>query len=874
MSAPLLARAATCAVLLASLLTGCGKDSPAEPTNRAGVPARLVEAAGGGQTAPAGAPVPVAPAVRVTDAFGTPVSGVAVSFALGSGGGTVAGASATSDAAGIAAVGSWTLGPSAGVNSLTATSRAVSGALVTFSATATPNATITGQLSVQAAGESLALWRAMTLSLSRRIGASGAVSVKRAALLSAIARQDLEVARREARPELVPGSLIVTFRAAAVGAPSARSGARVSARTAGYVAGRMRERVADAERDGNLSVSGTSPAILAARVHVAPERLEEIRARLASDPAVASVEQERLVYATRLPAPPVAAPPQALARTGIFPDDPLYRPQAWHYGMLDLPRAWALTTGSSSVLVAVVDDGIRFDHPAIAANLTADGYDFASQFDWDICGVTRDNAGDGDGYDPDPTIPAEYDCRSGGLSTLGGHGLHVAGTIGAAGNDGLGLTGINWRVRIRPVRVLGVGGVGSSYDVAQGILYAAGLPADNGAGGHVQAPSAARIINLSLGSPGPSAAERDAVEAAAAAGVLIVASAGNAANADPHYPAGFPQVLSVSAVGPDGQLASYSSYGPTVGIAAPGGDFAKGGGSFMVASTVWDFAAGRPAYAYAQGTSMAAPHVAGVAALLLAREPTLTGEQLRDRLTRFAVDAGAPGRDDQYGAGIVNARNSLTSSLAPLRELYASLYDAVTGRLVKTVKAEEGGTYRITAVEDGSFFVFAGEDEERDGAIGVPGRRLGAFGGSTMQPVAIAIAGARNYPAPVEIRMPLEVEPNEDVASAGRLVIGSYVRGQLPSLTDVDMFAIDLPAGRYTFETSGWEGACGFALEADTVLDLLQADGTTVASNDDIDEARLDYCSRITMTLVAGRYVLRVNGYTPGRYRLEVRAVF
>src|SRR5581483_7115089 len=88
--------------------------------------------------------------------------------------------------------------------------------------------------------------------------------------------------------------------------------------------------------------------------------------------------------------------------------------------------------------------------------------------------------------------------------SIGGHGVHVAGTIGAAGNDGLGVTGVNWTVRIRPIRVLSIDGSGTAYDVAQGILYAAGLPADNGSGGTVQASSPARVVNLSLGGPADS----------------------------------------------------------------------------------------------------------------------------------------------------------------------------------------------------------------------------------------------------------------------------------------------------------------------------------------------------------------------------------
>src|SRR5207244_1747581 len=182
--------------------------------------------------------------------------------------------------------------------------------------------------------------------------------------------------------------------------------------------------------------------------------------------------------------PSAVGRPPAATTAGNDPFSPI---QAWHYGMIDAPRAWDLTKGSASDTVAVVDDGIRFDHPDIAANLTSDGYDFVSVGSpYPVCaGGTADNTGDGDGYDPDPTDPVSYDydftngCIT-GPRALGNHGLHVAGTIGAVGNNGEGGTGVNWTVRIRPVRVLDVIGSGAYYDVAQGILYRAVLP---GAGG-------------------------------------------------------------------------------------------------------------------------------------------------------------------------------------------------------------------------------------------------------------------------------------------------------------------------------------------------------------------------------------------------------
>ena len=161
--------------------------------------------------------------------------------------------------------------------------------------------------------------------------------------------------------------------------------------------------------------------------------------------------------------------------------------------MLDLPRAWGITTGSPNVIVASVDMGIRFDHPDIAANLTTDGYDFVSQIGY---GTTESIC---DGASPSRRSTATATARmpirpirtisnstarsvAGTHNTLGDHGLWTAGIIGAVGNDAAGMAGVAWTVKIRPIRVLGITGDGTNFDIAQGMLYAAGLPA-TGAGG-------------------------------------------------------------------------------------------------------------------------------------------------------------------------------------------------------------------------------------------------------------------------------------------------------------------------------------------------------------------------------------------------------
>ena len=423
-------------------------------------------------------------------------------------------------------------------------------------------------------------------------------------------------------------------------------------------------------------------------------------------------------------------------------------------------------------------------------------------------------------------------------------------------------------------------GSGTYYDISQGILYAAGLPADNGAGGTVQPATVARVINMSFGGGSPSTVLENAINAASNAGALLVASAGNSGTSDPHYPAAYPAVLSVSAVGPDGRLAFYSSYGPTVDIAAPGGDMLSGDPTFGVFSTVWNFQTGTPTYAFYQGTSMAAPHVTGVAALLLAREPGLTAAALRNRLTQFAVDVDNNGPDVLYGAGIVNARNSLTQTLSLPHRLFARLYNAATGSVVATQPVGGDGSFAFTGLSDGAYQVFAGEDESNDGVLGRPGRRLGAFGGMAT-PTTLSVAGAGTYAAPFLIGLPLEREPNDAASDADPMYAGTYINATRPP-ADVDAYRVTIvTAGFYTFETSAWNGACGFGLGDDTYLFLYNAAGTEIDENDDIDfqvnpELGLlggNLCSRVTDFLSPGTYYAFVAGYSNigDQYRLEVR---
>ncbi len=445
-----------------------------------GPAAQLTVIGGNNQTALAATALPEALSVKVADAYNNGVEAIEVAWAVTAGSGTLTAATSVSDASGLA-TNSYTLGAFAGIDNISASVDGLSGSPGEFTVTATPNGTVSGTITLSDA--------LLAPPQSTKVGSVASIPLVRPGG-NVPPRRPVQ-AEEEDRPfssgpqpvEYLPDELIVNFKPAAVSAPAIGSSAMASPNTVQTVRASIRSALASHVDGSRATTKGISPAILAARIKVEdPAELESVAAEFRADPAVATVERNGIVARTHS-LPPLPLGPVAL------PNDRLYVRQAWHYAMVDLPEAWAITTGDPSVVVAVVDDGIRFDHPMIAGNLTSDGYDFVDDSQTvDYCaGGSTTNADDGDGYDPDPTNPSDWwydethDCIY-NLLEWGNHGLHVAGTIGAIGNDGEGVLGVNWSVAIRPVRVLGLVG-GTSYDIAQGILYAAGLPADDGAGG-------------------------------------------------------------------------------------------------------------------------------------------------------------------------------------------------------------------------------------------------------------------------------------------------------------------------------------------------------------------------------------------------------
>lgn len=326
----------------------------------------------------------------------------------------------------------------------------------------------------------------------------------------------------------------------------------------------------------------------------------------------------------------------------VTPNDTYYSLQ-WHYPMLHLPEAWAITTGDAGTIVAVIDTG-ETNHPDLVARQIA-GYDFITD---------PAIAGDGDGRDPNPTDVGDGN----GLQPSSFHGTHVAGTIGASTNNNTGVAGVTWAGSIMHLRVLGIGG-GTDFDIANAIRYAARLSNSS----NTLPANRAHVINMSLGGPGASSTVQSAVTAARGQGCVIFAASGNENTSAPSYPAAYTGVISVAAVDGNANRAPYSNFGSTVDIAAPGGntgvDQDGDGYSDGVLSTLIDEAGPTPIYAFYQGTSMACPHAAGVAALLLAVDPQLTPAEIETILKDTATDLGTPGRDDLYGAGLIHAERAL-----------------------------------------------------------------------------------------------------------------------------------------------------------------------------------------------------------------------
>ena len=307
----------------------------------------------------------------------------------------------------------------------------------------------------------------------------------------------------------------------------------------------------------------------------------------------------------------------SLSPKSTSPNDPRYSEQ-WNFQMVGAEAAWKRSRGTG-VVVAVIDTGVSGTSTGkgqacrdFGSTTFTAGYDFVNR-------------------DTDP-----YDDH--------GHGTHVAGTIAEATNNSEGVAGLAYGATIMPLKVLSASGSGTSADIADAIRWAA----DKGA----------NVINMSLGSPFPDAVIRSACTYASKKGVVIVAAAGNSGKQGVGYPAAYSECIAVSSVGPSGKLAGYSSWGKQVALAAPGGDIGgysdrdESAGILQNTNLPVEFGGQGDGYYAFQGTSMASPHVAAAAALVMAqgiKDPV----KVRKALTESAVKVTG-GDLKKYGAGILN----------------------------------------------------------------------------------------------------------------------------------------------------------------------------------------------------------------------------
>lgn len=475
----------------------------------------------------------------------------------------------------------------------------------------------------------------------------------------------------------------------------------------------------------------------------------------------------------------ISVEPDIRMKAAVTPSDPSFSSQ-WDMsdagaGAADYsvraPAAWEYTTGSSDLVIAVLDTGIT-SHSEFSGRTVA-GYDFISD---------SLIANDGNRRDSDPSDPGDWITSAESLSGYfrgcsaedsSWHGTHVAGTIAATGNNASGIAGLNWNSKIQPIRVLGKCG-GYDSDIADAIRWAAG----GSVTGVPTNATPARIISLSLGGGGVcSSGMQSAINDARSRGTLVVIAAGNEnSDASSFSPGNCDGVITVAATGRNGKRAYYSNFGSSVEIAAPGGNFGSDSGIYSTFNSGTQGPATESYNAY-QGTSMATPHVAGVLSLLLSVDPLLSESDvlalLASTSTPFPADAGTHPctTAGTCGPGIINAA-ALVAAAAPVQVAQTIDFPAQADRQVSSSAFDPGAT--ATSGLPVSYTVANSSICSTNGSL-VTLRRAGSCVITANQ------AGNRNYlpAAPVSqtvaVVQPVKPSANIDPSLSASPIVGTPV---------------------------------------------------------------------------------------------------
>jgi thermitase len=470
------------------------------------------------------------------------------------------------------------------------------------------------------------------------------------------------------------------------------------------------------------------------RIRIDAAALPAMEQRLRRQPGVVFVERNRRVA-------PAFTPPAAFT-PAFTPNDPSF-PSQWHLAAISATRAWDITTGSSAIVIAILDSGVEASHPDLAGRLVP-GWNF-------------------------------YD-NTANTADVFGHGTPVAGVAAATGNNGLGVVGVAMQSRIMPIRVSDSSGYAYYSTLASGLAWAA----DNGA----------RVMNMSFAGIAASSAIRTAARYARSHGAVVVAAAGNCGCFDATSETA--EIISVSATDPADALASWSSRGNYVDVAAPGAGIlttSRGGG-----------------YSSVSGTSFASPITAGVVALMMAANSALTPTQIDQLLKANTDDRGTAGWDPEFGFGRVNAyravaaaAGSVVDTQAPAVAIASPTGGSVAGTVAVAVAASDNvGVTRVELWVDGVLaltdaaapWTFAWDTTTAaGGAHSLVAKAYDASGNArSSAAVSVAVANGGPSQAPADVTPPAVVMTGWTYASASGISTVSVAASDNVGVTRVELW--------------------------------------------------------------------------------------